>query len=213
MKLSIDGIELFLLTFLSIIGNGQTNNFGYECAEGPESWRSLNIANVFCNSTQQSPIDIPAANSGFVPTSSESTPVKNYIKPVALATFTVSQGGHGVTALQSSPKYTCTTLYSCGFIVLNAVTYYLMQVHCHAPSEHTVNGVRYAMECHYVHETQTSPASSGPLLVYGILFDGSGSAPSQASTTLSHLFSFMPATSERIQANLGAYLLNEELTP
>lgn len=49
--------------------------------------------------------------------------------------------------------------------VLDGVAYDLVQFHYHSPSEHTLNGVRYPLEVHFVHRAP----STGALAVFGIL--------------------------------------------
>ncbi|CAN8257198.1 unnamed protein product [Cochlearia groenlandica] len=52
-----------------------------------------------------------------------------------------------------------------GKIVINGIDYKLVQSHWHAPSEHFLNGQRFAMELHMVHKSQ-----AGHLAVIGVLF-------------------------------------------
>ncbi|KZV38322.1 alpha carbonic anhydrase 4-like [Dorcoceras hygrometricum] len=52
-----------------------------------------------------------------------------------------------------------------GGIKINDVEYNLLQVHWHTPSEHTVNGTRFDMELHLVHNN-----SRGDIAVVGILY-------------------------------------------
>ncbi|CAL1404240.1 unnamed protein product [Linum trigynum] len=52
-----------------------------------------------------------------------------------------------------------------GSIRVNGTEYTLEQCHWHTPSEHTINGKRYAMEAHMVHES-----ADGKIVVVGILY-------------------------------------------
>jgi carbonic anhydrase len=55
-------------------------------------------------------------------------------------------------------------------IRVDGVTYRLLQFHFHTPSEHTLNGKRFPLELHLVHQD-----ASGHLAVVGVLFQQSGS--------------------------------------
>ncbi|XP_010272832.1 PREDICTED: alpha carbonic anhydrase 7-like [Nelumbo nucifera] len=52
-----------------------------------------------------------------------------------------------------------------GSIYINGTRYFLRHCHWHSPSEHTINGVRYALEGHMVHES-----SDKKVAVVGILY-------------------------------------------
>ena len=52
-----------------------------------------------------------------------------------------------------------------GFILLNGTLYKLKQCHWHSSSEHTINGKRFDLEVHLVHESAT-----GNIAVTGILY-------------------------------------------
>ncbi|TQE04711.1 hypothetical protein C1H46_009694 [Malus baccata] len=52
-----------------------------------------------------------------------------------------------------------------GFIQLNGTLYKLKQCHWHSSSEHTINGKRFDLEAHLVHESST-----GKIAVTGILY-------------------------------------------
>ncbi|KAF8654429.1 hypothetical protein HU200_061612 [Digitaria exilis] len=46
-----------------------------------------------------------------------------------------------------------------GSLVINGTTYYLKQLHWHSPTEHTVDGRRYDLELHLVHESAEKKAA------------------------------------------------------
>ncbi|KAF8711187.1 hypothetical protein HU200_029200 [Digitaria exilis] len=52
-----------------------------------------------------------------------------------------------------------------GSLVINETAYYLKQLHWHTPSEHTIDGHRFAMELHLVHESAENKAA-----VIGMLY-------------------------------------------
>ena len=53
-----------------------------------------------------------------------------------------------------------------GYMEVNKTQYFLRQIHWHSPSEHTINGRRFALEAHLVHQSQT-----GKIAVIGILYN------------------------------------------
>jgi carbonic anhydrase len=52
-----------------------------------------------------------------------------------------------------------------GYIEINGTKYVLKQCHWHSPSEHTINGQRFDLEAHMLHES-----SDGKISVVGILY-------------------------------------------
>lgn len=52
-----------------------------------------------------------------------------------------------------------------GYIEINGTQYLIQQCHWHSPSEHTINGNKFDLELHAVHETAT-----GETFVFGILY-------------------------------------------
>ncbi|XP_006659489.1 alpha carbonic anhydrase 7-like [Oryza brachyantha] len=53
-----------------------------------------------------------------------------------------------------------------GSVVINGTAYYLRQLHWHSPTEHSVDGRRYDMELHMVHESAEKKAA-----VIGLLYE------------------------------------------
>ena len=56
-----------------------------------------------------------------------------------------------------------------GGLVINGTAYQLKQLHWHSPTEHTVDGRRYDLELHLVHES-----AEGKAAVIGILYEAGG---------------------------------------
>lgn len=52
-----------------------------------------------------------------------------------------------------------------GYIQINGIRYYLKQCHWHSPSEHAINGRKYALESHMLHESL-----DGKVAVVGIVY-------------------------------------------
>ncbi|ETV72203.1 hypothetical protein H257_12678 [Aphanomyces astaci] len=99
----------------------------------------------------QSPIDLPAsakpvANSG------------NFSIAFNTASAVVSQEDHTVKATWSGGRDS--------YLTLNGKIYQSLQLHPHAPSEHTLGGKQYPFEVHFVHADKDKN-----LAVVGIFFD------------------------------------------
>ena len=97
---------------------------------------------------EQSPIDLTGA-------------VRAEIEPPAVSwraeAFSVVNNGHTIQA-NASPG---------GFAASAGRKYELQQFHFHAPSEHTLDGKRSAMEAHFVHGGE-----GGNLMVIGVFLEG-----------------------------------------
>lgn len=120
--------------------------WGYQGAEGPENWGELSSAFKSCSTgTAQSPIDIPAA-AGL-----SSQPLS---LSYAVSDCEVSNSGHSVELRSLTAQG----------ITVGGVRHTFKQMHFHAPSEHTLAGVRYESEFHFVHASD-----DGQLAVMGVL--------------------------------------------
>jgi carbonic anhydrase len=53
-----------------------------------------------------------------------------------------------------------------GSVSINGTVYYLRQLHWHSPTEHSVNGRRYDMELHMVHQS-----AQGKAAVIGVFYE------------------------------------------
>ena len=153
-------------------GAHAAKHWAYEGEGGPEQWADLAPENAVCRAgSAQSPIDIVKSQPG--------AGGRTHIKwqPAAL---TMVNNGHTVQA----------DLANGGTIDVDGVPYTLVQFHFHAPSEHTVNGKRFAMETHFVHKSQ-----QGELAVVGVLHEAGA-----ANEALGPLWSTLPkATEEKKQ--------------
>ncbi|KAM3341242.1 alpha carbonic anhydrase 7-like [Capsicum galapagoense] len=56
-----------------------------------------------------------------------------------------------------------------GSILMNGTKYPLLQIHWHSPSEHTINGRRYALELHMVHHN-TDEKLENKIVVNAVLY-------------------------------------------
>lgn len=131
-------------------------------AEAAE-WGELDEQYAACGTGErQSPVDLTGAEDGDL-----ADPVLDY-RPFEL---TVTDTGHSVQVGYD----TGSTL------TLDETAYDLVQVHFHAPSEHTVDGRPAAAEIHLVHGDH-----DGPFVVLGVLVEEGATEPAM-DDVLAHL--------------------------
>ncbi|CAI9760658.1 unnamed protein product [Fraxinus pennsylvanica] len=105
--------------------------------KGPEKWGDLKPEWAECkNGRMQSPIDLSLARVRFM-----SQPERTTYKPF---NATLKNSGYDISVQWKGDA---------GSRFINGTEYRLQQVHWHTPSEHTINGRRYDMELHMVHES------------------------------------------------------------
>ena len=132
-------------------------HWSYEGAEGPGDWGNLSSAYQTCTTgKEQSPIDIPAA-----------TPKSP--APISLAYSAsdceVHDNGHTVELHAGSAQS----------LTVSGKNYTFKQMHFHDPSEHTIEGTRFDVEFHFVHQSD-----DGVLAVVGVLAKAGNSNPAWA---------------------------------
>jgi carbonic anhydrase len=128
-------------------------HWSYEGADGPANWASLDPAFSQCaDSGRQSPIDVGHA------ASAQLAPLRFHL---VRGHVSVQNNGHTIVAFANAKDTTATNRNDT--LVLGGVTYSLLQMHFHAPSEHEVNGRSYPAEAHFVFQ-----APSGSLAVVGV---------------------------------------------
>jgi len=185
----------------SITYNVDATTFTYQGDTGPALWATLKPSYSVCaTGVEQSPINIDALNKGYSLTTSEQNPVKDFISTVSSATYDVTQSHH-------APLFTCHTTGRCGSVNWNGVSFKLVQVHFHTPSEHTINGVKYGMALHFVHQS-----TAGAYLVFGVVFDGKvpETSSTDSSTTLASMFTHMASTTGTTTAiDLGNFVVED----
>ncbi|XP_021912216.1 alpha carbonic anhydrase 7-like, partial [Carica papaya] len=76
-----------------------------------------------------------------------------------------------------------------GTLQINGTQYVLQQAHWHSPSEHTINGRRFNLELHMVHESK-----DGKIAVVGILYKLG--RPDSFLSSLEHLLAEVTDTNE-----------------
>ncbi|KAF3514278.1 hypothetical protein F2Q69_00001423 [Brassica cretica] len=160
-KSSIPCLLFILLTITTTIisySNAQRevedeSEFSYERNQenGPEKWGKLKPEWKMCGKGEmQSPIDLLHKRVRIVSHLGRLT--RDY-KP---ANATLRNRGHDMMVrFEEGP----------GSIKINNIEYQLHQLHWHSPSEHTINGRRFALELHMVHES-----ANGSLAVVTVLY-------------------------------------------
>ncbi|KAF3580367.1 hypothetical protein DY000_02030404 [Brassica cretica] len=134
-----------IVTFISCL-NAQRevedeSEFSYEqnVENGSEKWGKLKPEWKMCGKGEmQSPIDLMNERVRIVSHLGRLT--RNY-KP---CNASLKNRGHDMMLrFEERP----------GSIKINGIEYQLLQLHWHSPSEHTINGRRFALELHMVHES------------------------------------------------------------
>lgn len=123
-------------------------DWNYKGDNGPENWWRLSPENLPCKEGKsQSPVDISKVNE---------TP-----REVVELSYNYSR----INIINNG----CTIMvnYEQGSnAVIGAEKFKLLQFHFHTPAEHTINGRRYAMEMHLVHNS-----ADEKIMVLGVLFN------------------------------------------
>ncbi|XP_019455834.1 PREDICTED: alpha carbonic anhydrase 4-like isoform X2 [Lupinus angustifolius] len=127
-------------SFLTISEAGTDEKFTYTegNGKGPKNWGNINPNWTVCgNGKSQSPIDIVDERVQVLPQLGR---LKRYYKPAPAA---LGNKGHSITLKWNGDA---------GKININGTNYNLMQFHWHTPSEHTLNGSKFDLELHAVHQ-------------------------------------------------------------
>ncbi|XP_062112757.1 alpha carbonic anhydrase 1, chloroplastic [Humulus lupulus] len=151
-------LTLLILGVSSTVTENKGASFGYMGTHGPGEWGRLSPEYSECAKGKlQSPLNIMKTK---VVRSKIFKPLtRNYVP--ANATLCNNQFNIGV-------KYEGDA----GSMEVNGKTYSLKQMHWHSPSEHRLNGVRYPVELHLVHQAEDLSLS-----VVAILFNYSTPDP------------------------------------
>lgn len=154
---------LFLLHIL------QAAHWGYDIDDGPEKWASLSPNYALCkNGKHQSPINI--TRSRIIDTENHLTLAYKTEKEAAKNT---TNNGHSVQI----------NFQNGGEVRFKNTRYSLVQLHFHTPSETQIEGKRFPMEMHIVHQNK-----KGDTLVIAALFEEGKENPS-----LQKIIDSMPA--------------------
>ncbi|CAJ1955917.1 unnamed protein product [Sphenostylis stenocarpa] len=151
-------------------------NYDEESENGPSHWGELHPEWSLCNNgSMQSPIDLLNERVEIV---SHLGRLQMKYQP---SNATIKNRGHDIKLDWAA---------GAGFLQINETKYVLNQCHWHSPSEHTIDGQRFDLELHMVHE---SP--SGQTTVIGILYKIGG-----PDSFLSSLTSHLKAISDKTEA-------------
>jgi len=121
--------------------------WSYKGPDGPENWGKLDSSFTKCSQgTEQSPIDILSSANA----SGNATIGVNYVA----GGTSITNNGHTIQAEATGTNN----------LTVNGTKYDLVQMHFHAPSEHTIGGVNAPVEFHFVNK-----ASDGSLAVVAVL--------------------------------------------
>ncbi len=141
---------IFLICITAIHVKSQVNcedyHWEYEGETGPDTWATC-FAD--CGGQSQSPIALSGSEPDNIPTALET-----HYEDVPIELI---NNGHTVEF-----EYEAGSTFT-----LEGEAYNLLQFHFHTGSEHTINGTRYAMEAHLVHQN----AMTGQLAVIGVMFE------------------------------------------
>lgn len=137
---------------LASVRADESTPWNYTGETGPEFWAQLDDSFAGCDEDdRQSPIDVPISRS----VDTEAT-LFSLIRP-GTASFTAR------AAFQSVPLECASE--QCGQLQWKFITYSFVNVHAHAPAEHTIDGRVFPLEMHFVHTFE------GKIAVLGVLFE------------------------------------------
>ncbi len=126
-------------------------HWGYDGTTGPEKWGKIKSEFERCdNGERQSPIDIATDKAA------KATVVDGVFVSYTNAPLNIVNNGHTIQ-VNSDGKSTA---------LLDGKEFTLVQFHFHEGSEHTIDGKRYPMEVHLVHQSEV-----GELAVIGVFID------------------------------------------
>nr|AFK36418.1 unknown [Lotus japonicus] len=124
--------------------------------KGPSNWGTMKKEWKTCKTGKmQSPIDLSSHRVRVVPNLGE---LKKFYKP---QNATVKNRGHDIEVKWEADA---------GSIIINGTEFFLHQSHWHTPSEHTINGRRYELELHMVHESRKINGKS-KIAVVGVMYN------------------------------------------
>ncbi len=152
--------------------------YTYEGANGPDAWSQLCVDYTPCGGKVQSPINIV----GSVDDATLTNIPQTY---TATATHIVNKG------------HTIQFNFDAGSsIVVDGLTYDLLQFHTHTHSEHEINGHTTPMEMHFVHKN----AATGKLAVIGVLVEEGAE-----NALLANFVHHLPATIDATYEDAGTF--------
>lgn len=147
----------------------ESHEWSYAGETSPEHWAELE-KNSDCSGKRQSPVNIIDIN--VVEKEGDTAHNTLFYSPETILTK-VRNNGHTVQFDFDRGDSICS----------REIHYDLIQIHFHTPSEHTVNGIRYPIEIHLVHQSKDKKTYT-VLAIFGI--------EGEESETVEELESFLP---------------------
>ncbi|KAI7728271.1 hypothetical protein M8C21_020913 [Ambrosia artemisiifolia] len=106
---------------------------------GPNHWGEINPEWSLCNNgDMQSPIDLTH---------------KRVLTTSKLGRLDIDYKPANTTLINSGHDMALTWIGGAGHIHINGTEYQLNEAHWHTPTEHTINGQRFNLELHLVHQS------------------------------------------------------------
>jgi len=174
-----------VLAAAGALAAGTKAKWGYEGPVGPQRWGNLDAEYALCKRGRaQSPIDLGVANAeGNVVISID-------YRPVAL---TVLHNGHTVQL----------SIANGSSLMSGGMSFELVQVHFHTPSEHAMGGRTFPLEAHFVHQS-----AAGRLAVIGVMI-----VEGAANPALAALLRHLPMQAAAAQTHPGTMIDPNGLMP
>ncbi|TWP23335.1 carbonic anhydrase family protein [Apibacter muscae] len=139
---------LILVGILSFsFSNSQEHHWGYEGSESPEHWGEIKGNEQCGKGKYQSPIDI------YKSTKNKKLPKLKF-----------QYGSGEIEKIEDNGHSLQFDFKEGSSINFNGQDFTLAQFHAHEESEHTIDGVRYPLELHFVHRSM-----DGKVLVIGVM--------------------------------------------
>ncbi|KAJ8768649.1 hypothetical protein K2173_023553 [Erythroxylum novogranatense] len=165
-------VSIFPATSSQEVEDEKEFNYDVHSEKGPARWGEIHHEWSACShGSMQSPIDLLNQRVQIV---SHLGRLNRSYKP---SNGTLRNRGHDIMLNWEG---------GAGSMHINGTDYVLQQCHWHSPSEHTINGRRFALEAHMVHES-----SDGKVAVVGIMY------------TIGRPDSFLSSISDHLQEVAG----------
>ncbi|XP_073360646.1 alpha carbonic anhydrase 7-like [Aegilops tauschii subsp. strangulata] len=127
-------------------------SYSVDAENGPAHWGEIREEWSACGSGEmQSPIDLAGPRVSLV------RRLGHLNHSYAPANASIVNRGHDIMVRFEGDA---------GSVSIDGTAYHLRQLHWHAPTEHSVNGRRYDMELHMVHQS-----AQGKAAVIGVLYE------------------------------------------
>lgn len=155
-KLLAGSITATLLS-TALLAGGHGTHWGYTGHEGPENWGELSEDYTLCkHGKNQSPINIHKS------VTVETTGLEKIGFDYNTGISSVINNGHTIQVNFDKGSS----------ITIDGITFPLIQLHFHTPSENQINGEHFPLEGHFVHATK-----DGSLAVVALLFEDGAENP------------------------------------